>query len=228
MSEGRAIAPRAHIAVVVPAHDEAACIADCLASIERAAHVAVVRGYVVSVYVVCDACSDETPSIARSRGHHVLAIEARNVGLARAYGAKAAIDDAADWLAFTDADSVVAPDWLLAQVGLDSDAVCGTISVDDWSEHHRVVRDRFESAYQDRDGHRHIHGANLGIATHAYRRAGGFDAVECDEDVGIVAALERVGARISWSAAPRVVTSSRKAFRAPRGFGAHLAGLASS
>ena len=54
-------------------------------------------------------------------------------------------------------------------------------------------------------------------------RAGGFEPLPSSEDVALVRALEAVGARIAWSAAPRVVTSSRHESRAPGGFGASLA-----
>ena len=52
---------------------------------------------------------------------------------------------------------------------------------------------------------------------------GGFAPLASSEDVALVQALEDVGASIAWSAAPRVVTSARRQFRAPGGFGATLA-----
>ena len=55
-----------------------------------------------------------------------------------------------------------------------------------------------------------------------YLRAGGFQPLESSEDVALVEALEFSGARIAWSAAPRVATSARREFRAPGGFGAAL------
>ena len=51
---------------------------------------------------------------------------------------------------------------------------------------------------------------------------GGFEPLASSEDVALVRALQAVGARIAWSAAPRVVTSARSVFRAPGGFGASL------
>jgi thymidine phosphorylase len=64
-----------------------------------------------------------------------------------------------------------------------------------------------------------VHGANLGVSAEAYLRAGGFQALACSEDVALVEALKASGARIAWSAAPRVTTSARTNARARGGFG---------
>ena len=216
------------IGVVVPAHDEEAVIARCLASIEAtAAHVAgsLVQ---VKVFVVCDACTDRTADIVRAMGHVALMCDARNVGKARAIGADTALACGADWLAFTDADTVVCREWLAAQVALRSDVVCGTIGVDDWDVYGEAMRRHFERTYSDVDGHRHIHGANLGISAQAYRSVGGFESLANAEDVAIVGALEAAGAHIAWSAAPRVTTSARATYRATAGFGATLASVAAA
>ncbi len=98
----------------------------------------------------------------------------------------------ARWLSCTDADSRVPEDWLVAQLALGADAVCGTVTVDRWSEGFEPqARIRYHDAYQDSDGHRHIHGANLGISAAAYVRAGGFEALACHEDVQLVRQLQR-------------------------------------
>ena len=129
---------------------------------------------------------------------------------------------AQDWLAFTDADTLVAPEWLVHQLALNADVVCGTVGVEDWAAHHEnatVLRQHFARIYMDADGHHHIHGANLGVSADAYRKAGGFLPIACSEDVALVAALSATGARIAWSAAPRVITSARTDTRARGGFG---------
>ena len=84
------------------------------------------------------------------------------------------------------------------------------------------MRRHYDATYMDADGHRHIHGANLGVSADAYRRVGGFRPLASSEDVALVEALQNSGASIAWSAAPRVVTSARRNFRAPLGFGATL------
>ena len=210
------------IGVVVPAHDEAALIDACLRSIDRAA--AYVRTFRidVTVHVVCDACSDDTAARVVARGIQPIIANLRNVGAARAIGASAALAAGAEWLAFTDADTRVSPTWLIDQVALDADAVCGTIGVEDWGHYGTRMLEHFRASYQDSDDHRHIHGANFGISAAAYRAIGGFASLPSREDVAIVAALVAADFQIAWSAVPRVTTSARADYRAPEGFGATL------
>lgn len=213
------------IGVVVPAHNEEALLAATLHALRRACeHPALFEP--ARVFLVLDACSDGSESVARGAwrgaGLELLAIDAQNVGSARAYGANRAMASGATWLAFTDADTIVAPDWLVQQRALGADAVCGSVMVGDWSCHgshaDRLALD-FATTYSDADGHKHIHGANLGVCAAAYRAAGGFPALACSEDVALVAALQRTGASIAWSAAPRVTTSARPDPRCHGGFG---------
>jgi glycosyltransferase involved in cell wall biosynthesis len=210
------------IAVIVPAHNEAACLAACLTSIRDAAKFDALGGEAVEVFVCADACVDDTESIAARHGARVLSLEARNVGVARALGAQAALDAGARWLACTDADSVVAPEWLADQLSLNAEAVCGTVAVRDWGDYDSHMRQHYRKTYTDADDHRHIHGANLGVSATAYRRAGGFLPLASSEDVALVDALSACGVSIAWSAKPRVTTSARRDFRAPDGFGATL------
>ena len=218
------------IGVVIPAHNECERIGAALAAVQLAAAHPALAGEAVEVVVVLDSCSDATEDVVLAHGVARLALAARNVGIARARGAELCIDAGARWLAFTDADTVVSPDWLVMQLAEQADAVCGCVDVEDWHAHGdegELVRSHFDSRYTHADGHRHVHGANLGVAAEAYRRAGGFAPLACSEDVALVAALEQAGARIAWSAAPRVATSARKDARARGGFGdALLAAIA--
>jgi glycosyltransferase involved in cell wall biosynthesis len=217
------------LGVIVPAHDEESHIKACIDSIRIAAANPSLHGEAVLILVVLDGCTDGTARIASDGGARLLWVNAQNVGMARAVGAHYAIQAGARWLAFTDADSVVGPQWLSAQLAQGSDAVCGTVEVRDWSDwgpHSERMRQQHVATYNDADGHRHIHGANLGVATSAYTRAGGFQPLVSSEDVALVQALRQKGASIAWSAAPRVVTSARRAHRAPGGFGATLARVA--
>jgi glycosyltransferase involved in cell wall biosynthesis len=215
----------ARVGVVIPAHNEESMIARCLAAVRDAS--AVIE-QPVQVVVVCDDCDDRTAEIVAASGFEPLVCRARNVGMARALGAEFALAAGARWLAFTDADTVVSRDWLHAQLALGADVVCGTIGVDDWSEHGDDIRLHFEKTYRDADGHRHIHGANLGMSARAYRSVGGFSHLANSEDVAIVRALEGAGAHIAWSSKPRVVTSARREFKATAGFGATLLSVAST
>ncbi|HEY2023837.1 glycosyltransferase [Paraburkholderia sp.] len=216
------------IGVIVPAHNEEALIAHCLAALWEASRHEDLAGEAVRIVVVLDACRDFSGAIARAYGVQTLTLKARNVGIARAAGAAQLLAQGARWLAFTDADSRVAPGWLSAQLALRADAVCGSIAVDDWSPHPHSVREQFRKTYLDADGHRHVHGANFGVSADAYRRAGGFPPLECSEDVALVDRLIASGARIAWSAAPRVITSARTAARARGGFGDTLAAWAAA
>lgn len=210
------------LGIVIPAHNESAHIEACVSAALRSANHAHRLGEAARVIVVADHCTDNTAQLAAQSGAQVLRIDARNVGVARAAGAACALEAGARWLAFTDADSLVAEDWLVRQLECNADAVCGVVSVRDWSPHLAAVREHFARNYTDADGHRHIHGANLGVSARAYTRVGGFAPMEADEDVMLVEALIADGARIAWSAAPRVVTSARTDFRAKKGFGATL------
>lgn len=210
------------IAAIVPAHDEAEHIGACLRSLRLAAQSPRLAGEAVAVVVVLDDCSDATGTVACGLGATLLSVQARNVGTARAAGAEWALARGARWLAFTDADSVVAPGWLADQLALDADAVCGTVAVSHWGSYGVRMQQHYQRTYTDADGHQHIHGANLGVSAQAYRRAGGFKPLASSEDVALVEALRGVGARIAWSARPRVETSARRSFRAPLGFGATL------
>ncbi|MEG2029843.1 MAG: glycosyltransferase [Janthinobacterium sp.] len=218
------------IGVVVPVHDEEACLGACLEALRAAATCALLAGEAVGIVIVLDACSDGSQRIAHAHAMHAdarwrldcIAIDRRNVGAARAAGAQLLLQRGARWLAFTDADTRVSPTWLSTQLGLHADAVCGSVGVDDWSPHEHsadALRAHFERSYTDADDHRHIHGANLGVCASAYLRAGGFAPLACSEDVALVAALQASGARIAWSAAPRVTTSARRNARARGGFG---------
>ncbi|KIG11265.1 glycosyl transferase family 2 [Burkholderia sp. MR1] len=214
------------IGIVIPAHNEEAFIADCLRAARLAATHPGLHGEPVEIVVVLDSCSDDSASVVECFDVHAMTLDARNVGKGRAAGASFMLERGARWLAFTDADSRVAPDWIVVQLALKADAVCGCVTVDDWGEHTPATREAFYRGYTHADRHRHIHGANLGVSADAYRLAGGFPPLACSEDVAFTEQLAEIGARIAWSAAPCVVTSARVASRARGGFGDTLAALA--
>ena len=82
------------------------------------------------------------------------------------------------------------------------------MAVRDWGTYGDTMRQHYDGTYNDSDGHGHVHGPNLGVSAQAYERAGGFQALQSSEDVALVNALQASGARIAWSAAPRVFTSA--------------------
>ena len=107
--------------VVIPAHNEAVRLPGCLAAVRAAAARLPVP---VRTVVVLDACDDGSAEIIGrcSCAVHVVTVDARNVGAARAAGFAAAqslcgeTDPARIWYATTDADSRVDPDWLVRQM----------------------------------------------------------------------------------------------------------------
>jgi glycosyltransferase involved in cell wall biosynthesis len=222
------------VAVVVPAHDEEELLPACLSALRRASRP--LAPVPVRLLVVADACADATAELAHRAGVDVVETRARNVGAARAAGFRAVLggvrpaDLASLWLASTDADTLVAPDWLVRQVKLAHqgwDAVVGTVTVSDWSAHPAHVRERFAASYRPGPGsHPHVHGANLGMTAEAYLAAGGFRGLRTAEDHALVASLAAAGRRILRTSDVTVATSARRQAKAPHGFGHRLASLA--
>lgn len=210
------------IAVLIPAHNEAARIGACLASVLAAAASADLRGEEVRVVVALDRCTDGTAAIVARAGVTAVALDAGNVGRARAAAAAVAIRAGARWLATTDADSLVPGDWLAAQLAHGCDAFCGIVTVRDWEDYGPAVREAFAAGECRHDGHPHVHGANLGLSAQMYARCGGFRPLPAHEDVALVDALVAAGARIARMATPAVVTSARRAGRAQGGFADYL------
>lgn len=209
------------IGVCIPAHNEEQCIDACLASVLKAAQHPGLQGEPVHVVVVHDTCSDGTALRSRNWPITSLHVAFKNVGLARAAGARHLIELGVRWLAFTDADTRVSETWLMHQLSFNTDVVCGTVEVADWSVHGvfaEQAQQVFQAGYLDQENHKHVHGANLGVSPEAYLRVGGFDALTCSEDQALVDKLVLVGATIAWTALPRVVTSARPISRVEGGF----------
>lgn len=221
------------IGVIVPAHNEQDLLPACLASLRRAARA--LRGTPVHLVVVADTCLDRTVQVARRGGAAVVTIGARSVGAARAAGVREVLrrtrhlDPADVWLATTDADSVVPARWLSQQARYADrrwDAVVGTVRVADWSGYEPAVRSLFRERYADgTDPHSHVHGANLGFRAAAYLSAGGFSDQRTAEDHALVASLTAAGSRVLRTSAVTVITSARRAARAPHGFSGYFARL---
>jgi len=108
------------IGVVIPARNEEATIEDCIGSVLVAGDYHRRRG-ALWIVVVADSCSDRTASLAlRAIGDcgQVIETRVRSAGAARRLGAAAVIerfrhvDPGSLWLANTDADTCVCPDWI--------------------------------------------------------------------------------------------------------------------
>ncbi len=237
--------PRA-VAVAVPAHDEAGSIAACLGALDHAA--ARVAGP-VSVVVLANNCRDATAAVARGFTARNLTVEVADIVLppawAHAGGARrAALDRAAALLPpdgvlmTTDADSVVDPGWIAANLAelTRADAVAGVVAFDEatraalpplplraleWrlaDAHARLASLIDPRAHDPWPNHRWAWGASLALTLAAYRRVGGLPAVALAEDRALAAAIEAHDLRLRHSHAPVVYTSARLHGRAPGGF----------
>jgi glycosyltransferase involved in cell wall biosynthesis len=225
------------VAVIVPAANEELLIGRCLSSI-RAAREHLYRHDAhpqVRIVVVLDDCHDATAKIVgQFRGVWSLTIAARSVGAARRAGTFAAMAGAGPahrlWLANTDADCEVAPDWLTSMVAgarAGAHLVLGTVTPGpglapavqaEWARRHRFG-----------DGHPHVHGANFGIRADTYLSLGGWKPLVTGEDTDLAGrAALAPQVRVSRSASIPVVTSVRRNGRAPRGFSSYLRGLDAS
>ncbi|HEX3433032.1 MAG TPA: glucosyl-3-phosphoglycerate synthase [Solirubrobacteraceae bacterium] len=248
--------------VVVPARDEAERIADCLralASQQGVAH----TDY--EVIVVLDGCRDRTAQrvceVAREAPAlhlHTLAQQLpAGVGRARRRGMDLACErllragNPDGLIASTDADSVVASDWLSAQLELaraGAQAIGGHVELrdDDGSapaeralrerERRAESRLRIARAHERRDRsfdhppaagaaveHHHFSGASLSLTAQTYRSCGGLPVRAALEDEALERELRARGVAIHRSLSVRVRTSARTDGRAPRGLAQDLA-----
>ncbi len=221
----------ARVGVVVPAHNEEHLLADCLTALRIAVRSVPVP---VAILVVLDACTDRSRSICHRFGIQTLEIDARNVGAARAVGfrtlAGSEPEPRAVWLASTDADSQVDPDWLRHQLDLadgGADVTLGVIRLNGDSASSELLR-AFDVEYAKQilsDGsHNHVHGANLGMRANVYLQAGGFPRLPNHEDKWLVQRLRRTpGVIIKGSQRLIVSTSARLEGRCDQGFASTLA-----
>lgn len=208
------------IGVVIPARNEEDRIARCLESVSQAA---VLTPIPVSVIVVADGCLDNTARLAARAGAVVMEIDSSNVGTARAVGAAAAIAMGADWLANTDADSVVPADWLTSQLELaaeGADVTVGTVRPD-FTELTPAQCAAWIHSHRHGQALGHVHGANLGVRVQHYLRCGGYRPLPEHEDNDLVHRLATVCAVVET---PRgqVVTSGRLVGRTGGGYARYL------
>ena len=221
------------VAVVVPANDEEELLGRCLAAVEVAARTAVTRreDLQVLVVVVLDACQDGSARIAGAAGVRVVEIEARRVGIARAAGVERAAELLSRllarrvWVACTDADTVVPPDWIAHQVAAaesGADLVLGRVRPDP-HDLDAATGARWREQHLAPGVGVHVHGANLGVRLDAYTSVGGFEPVAEHEDVLLVNRLLTQGLRPAPGR--EVVTSGRFHGRVEGGFSGYLRGL---
>jgi len=224
-----------HVSILIPARNEEKLLPRCLQSVFASLSMLPPR-VTTDVIVAVDRSTDQTYPIAKemTRGRGLaISIDFGVVGKARAAAAEIAMLRYRGpwnrlWLANTDADCVVPDTWVVEQLllaGKNAEAVAGTVEVDSFEEHGPEVLERFRASYViGSDGsHSHIYGANLGIRGDVYRKAGGWRELETAEDHDLWRRLRELGARRISVDHTRVVTSGRRAGRAPHGFAEALA-----
>jgi cellulose synthase/poly-beta-1,6-N-acetylglucosamine synthase-like glycosyltransferase len=101
----------ARLAIVVPAHNESACIADCIRSLKRC------DGFdtLATIFVVADNCSDDTAQVAREAGAQVLErtdARLRGKGHALNFAFGQLVNRYFDGFVVVDADSEVEPNFI--------------------------------------------------------------------------------------------------------------------
>jgi len=227
------------IVVGIPAKDEATSIVACLESVAASARRVAVPVHIV---VVDDDSSDATAALARSAlasvpantAGQVLTLGCGTAGAARAVafgrGIAAARRPDTTWLASTDADTVVGPDWLAhhlrwAWAGLDG--VAGLVEVA-WRPEQAQLAALFQASMREmgtEEGHGHVHGANLGLRASRWIQVGGCDESGDGEDHDLWRRLLAAGARLHGATDLPVVTSSRLIGRVPAGFSGYLRSL---
>ncbi len=246
--------------VVVPARDEAEHIGRALAALveqrTREGRPLDPRSYETIVFA--NTCGDGTASIARAFAaerapvHAVHVVEATLAASAHVGTARRLVMEAArarfaragkpdGWIASTDADTVVAADWLAAlrdEAARGVDAVMGRVGVARadrtafapdaarvYGRHlayNRAVA-RAEAvldpiAWDPAPRHNMQYAASLAVRADAYALAGGLPELPRGEDTALYAALVRCGARVRHSPRFLAFTSPRSSGRVDGGF----------
>lgn len=212
------------VGIVLPVHDEDELLSGALQALELAVD-ALSTSILCRVVVVLDSCADASSAIASwwavRLGALVIRRECRSVGLARQIGSQALLarwpemDLARIWLATTDADSRVPPDWLTVQIAAHASGVdlwAGRVQV---AEQGAAVQRWTEGYATEREP---VHGASLGISAAMYTELGGFRSLPSGEDRDLYHRAVAAGFRIRHDPKAVVTTSSRREGRVPEGF----------
>lgn len=226
------------LAVVIPARNEQERLPRCLRAVcaaEALLHRLMPGAPPTRIVVVLDSCTDGSRSVVdRWSGVEVLTRNFGNVGAARAAGVEYALTAAGgarpEWIASTDADSAVPAEWLVQQMGhagADTDLLLGVVRPDA-DELQPSSMNRWLSQYHLRDGHPHVHGANMGVRSDMYQRAGGFPPLAEHEDVALAQRIRLLGGRVVSTAGHPVLTSARLGGRTPGGMAGYLKAMTRS
>ena len=228
----------AGVGICVPVHNEEEGLPRALRALEES----IARITDVSIHcrlaIVLDACTDGSESLVRrwaadchSRAETlVIECSAQNVGIARQSGFALLVDSWAKtdlsrvWLATTDGDSEVPPDWLTRQLERisrdDVEFWAGRVDVVDWSGRKFATSRRWKDAYRDEAAP--VHGASMGLSATLFLELGGCPPLESGEDEALRTAAVKRGSKVCHDWGAPVTTSARSCSRAPLGFGHYL------
>lgn len=229
-------------AVIIPARNEEARIATCLSALAPQVDEQVL------VVVVANNCTDGTARAARGiipeRRFTLLEYEldaSQGVGEARRRGCLHALSHSPQMQALltTDADCIVAPDWIAATRRhlTEVDAVCGNIDPiasetailagmpskegADEAAYRDLVLQFYDllapEAYNRYPHHGEAAGASLACRAAAWTAVGGFPDIQSGEDRDLVRRLRTAGFRVRHADDVRVQASCRLKGRAPGG-----------
>jgi hypothetical protein len=234
------------VVVAIPVRNEVDRIGSCLAALAAQSEA---PDTIVLLFNNCDDGSEaEAKKMARHLPFYLEAISVQlaptqaNAGTARRLAMLHASRIAGNHgvLLTTDADAVVAHDWVsrnIAGLAAGADTVCGRIIVDPVEAlaipAHLHDDDLLECELLDlldeiafaldpcphdvRPRHVQASGASLAISTHNFRRVGGVPKVPSGEDRALVHALMLMDARVRHDNEIEVVVSGRLNGRAPGG-----------
>jgi len=243
------VTPARSVAIALPVRDEEDALPGCLHALDQAAGA---YGGRVAIVAMANNCTDGSVALLqgwrpRHASLHWYAVSllegSRHAGWARrlAFDAAAALlDDDRDLICSTDADTAVAPDWIvrtLAHLDRGADAVAGralTRRVDrhrlgteakrrlDLLGRYYTALDRLRAARApepDDPWPRHFYegGASIALTRGLYRRIGGAPTPPVAEDRALFARIRETGGRVRHPLDVRVFTSSRLDGRAPGG-----------
>jgi glucosyl-3-phosphoglycerate synthase len=237
--------------VVVPARDEEVLIAPCLRALAAQSGVGPEE---YEVLLVLDGCTDGTADRAMEEagahprlrlhlleGPRLGSGHARRTGMEAACGRLMGLGRPGGLIASTDADTVVAGDWLSAQLaaaGCGARAIGGRIELAGGSLPGAVVRwhsERGRARHQkilsdpDRLGaaeHWQFSGASLALTAETYAQVGGLEPRATLEDERLEEVLREQRIPIERLLAVRATTSSRLHGRASQGLAHDLAAVA--
>lgn len=196
------------ISVIVPALNEEKDLEACL---RRLSCQRVDEDY--EIIVVDGGSKDGTVCLAEKHADLIISQNSRGIGGARRDGAKAA---SGDKLAFTDADTLVSPEWLseISSNLIGWEASTGPV-IYPQSDIRSEIIESWRSLYRllSFSNFHYIIGSNMAVRANAYWKAGGHSEISLLDDYDLSLKLFRIEASVRYDPVQAVYTSSRRVER---------------